>query len=395
LGGDPNRYRMSTNAGSEVVIVGGGVIGLAVARELALRGVRPVTVLERGDFGLEASWAAGGMLAPQSEAETDDDFFRLAWASREMYPDLADALREETGIDIGLDQTGTLYLAFTNDDLRRLESRYRWQLAAGLPVEALTNAEARQLEPGLSPRIRGALRFPLDIQVENRHLVQALLKSCENLGVRLAPWSEAVSLNLVGARITSVSTATTQLNTEQVIVAGGSWSSLIPFSDGRTAPVAIKPVRGQMLCFRNDKPVSRHVIYSARGYLVPRSDGRLLAGSTSEWTGFTKEVTAAGLQNIGAQSIEMMPGISSLPLIDHWSGLRPRASDGLPVVGQVEQLAGLFYATGHYRNGILLAPITAQSVSQMITTGSISKLIGPFGPNRFHRVLDAQHRASA
>src|SRR5687767_10873319 len=170
---------------SDAVIVGGGVIGLSVARELALRGLRNVAVIERGEFGKEASWAAGGILAPQVEADRADDFFELASASRDLYPAFARTLQDETGIDVQLEQTGTLYVGFTEDDEHEMRRRFDWQTRAGLRVEWLSSEDARRLEPNLSPQVRCALRFPDDWQVENRSLTEALVRANETLGVRL------------------------------------------------------------------------------------------------------------------------------------------------------------------------------------------------------------------
>lgn len=376
-----------------MIIIGGGVIGLALARELALRGARGVMVLERGEFGAEASWAAGGMLAPQAEADGADDFFRLAVASRDLYPAWAATLLEETGIDVQLDRSGTLYLAFSEEEESDLERRFRWQSEAGLRVERLSLTELHDLEPTLSAKVRAALYFPDDVQVDNRLLVQALIQSNQGLGVRLLPRTEVLSINISGSRVTGISTATDELNAGAVVVAGGSWSSLLPFSDGRKAPVAIEPVRGQILCFDSGRGALRHVVYSPRGYLVPRRDGRLLAGSTTEHCGFEKIVTAGGLNAITTHATEIVPVAASLALLDHWAGLRPRAVDGLPVVGPVEQLNHLFYATGHYRNGILLAPVTGAALAEEIVTGRATPLMAPFNPKRFNPRSSGAHRA--
>lgn len=368
---------------SEVIIVGGGVIGLAIARELAHRGIKPITVIDRREFGAEASSAAGGMLAPQAEADRADDFFHLAAASRDLYPAWTATLTDETGLEVGVESTGTLYLAFSEVDAGELEVRYRWQNAAGLAVERLTAAEILQLEPNLSPKVLGGLRFPLDTQVENRLLVRALVAANERLGVRLLRNTEAVSIDIESERIVGVGARTEKLAAGAVIVAGGSWSSLIPFSDRRISPIAVEPVRGQMLCFETKSRIAQHVIYSPRGYLIPRLDGRLLAGSTTELVGYDPSVSDAGLNSIKEHAGEISDVVDELKMTDHWSGLRPRSADGLPVVGAFDRLPGLFYATGHYRNGILLAPITARALAEEFISGQTLDLMRPFGPDRF------------
>jgi glycine oxidase len=346
----------------EIVIVGGGVIGLTIARALALRGVRDVCLVERGNLGTEASWAAAGMLLPQVEADAPDEFFDLACQSRDLYPDFAAALREETGIDVELDTTGTLYLALTEHDHEEIEKRYEWQTRAGFSVERLSAAEARALEPCISEATLGALRFPKDIQVENRRLLSALANSVTKLGVDIATQTIVDSLLLEGNRVRGVQTSRGAISCPTVVIAAGTWSSFIK------KPPVVEPVRGQMICLAAKPQLTRHVIYSPRGYLVPRQDGRLLAGSTSEHAGFAKCVTAGGIATILRNALEISPNISALPIIDTWAGLRPRAADGLPVIGPCGEIDGLFCATGHYRNGILLAPLTGELISKAIVS---------------------------
>jgi glycine oxidase len=364
---------------ADVVIVGGGVIGLTIARALMQRGVRDVCLIERGSLGSEASFAAGGILAPQAEADSPDEFFALACRSRDLYPAFAAALREETGVDIELDSTGTLYVAFTDGDLREIDARFEWQSKAGLAVERLMPGEARELEPCISEALQGALRFPRDVQVENRRLVNALVNSVAKQGVRIFADTSVESLSVERRRLRGLETSRGYVSCQKVIIAAGTWSSTIEHSQ----TPKIEPVRGQMICFDAKPQLTHHVIYSPRGYLVPRQDGRLLAGSTSEHAGFTKQVTAGGLNQIIANAREISPKILNLPIVDTWSGLRPRAPDGLPVLGPCGEIDGLFYATGHYRNGILLAPVTGELIAEAVVTGRVSPLLAAFSPNRF------------
>jgi glycine oxidase len=366
--------------GHDIVIIGGGVIGLTVARALAIRGVRDICLLERGNLGTEASFAAAGMLAPQAEADTHDEFFNLLCQSRDLYPDFARALREETGVDIELDLTGTLYLAFTEDDQRQIDKRYEWQAHAGLSVEKLTQTEVQMLEPCVAPNVRGALRFPLDIQVENRRLLSALANSVNQFGVHIVSRINVESVKTERNRVNGVETSAGFVACSTVVVAAGAWTSFT------NLPLKIEPVRGQMVCLTAKPQVTRHVIYSPRGYIVPRQDGRLLAGSTSEAAGFSKEVTAGGITTILKNALEIAPSVSTLPLADSWAGLRPRAADGLPVLGPCGEIDGLFYATGHYRNGILLAPITGELITEAIVRGVVPTALAPFSPDRFAAV---------
>lgn len=366
---------------ADAVVVGGGVIGLTITRALARRGVQRVMLIERARLGAEASSAAAGILAPQAEANQADKFFELACKSRDMYFAFADTLREESGIDIELDPTGTLYLAFTESDETETAHRYQWQTRAGYEVERLSADEARMFEPCISSEVRSALRFPRDMQVENRRLVAALASANEQLGVALVTGCDVRSINVESDRVSGVETSLGRVSTRVVIVAAGAWSSFLSVAGISSPQLRIEPVRGQMLCFETNPRLARHILYSSRGYLVPRSDGRLLAGSTTEHAGFDKRVTTAGVHTITEHALEIAPGLSNLPLIDSWAGLRPRAEDDLPVLGGTD-VEGLLYATGHYRNGILLAPITGELIADAVVSGA-PPLMEAFTPERF------------
>ncbi|HEU4594240.1 MAG TPA: glycine oxidase ThiO, partial [Pyrinomonadaceae bacterium] len=390
---------------SDVVVVGGGVAGLGAARELARRGLG-VTVVEGGAAGA-ASRAAAGMLAPQAEADRRDVLFDLLCASRELYPAFAEALREESGVDIELDRTGTLYLAFTEEDEKELARRFRWQKEAGLAVERLTAEEARGLEPSISTRVRAALLFPRDWQVENRELVRALSLSARRHGAVELNDEAARGVRVVAGRAVGVETTARFIPAGAVLLAAGAHTSRLPFffreGEGERTSVSardgesiashplIEPVRGQMLCARQPDapaPFVRHVIYSPRGYLVARRDGRLLAGSTSELSGFDCRVTDEGAREISLHATEIAPAFNSLERTDSWAGLRPRAEDGLPVLGASADVEKLFYATGYYRNGILLAPATGELVAGLIAGGATAgdpRVLEAFSPARFRR----------
>lgn len=377
-----------TATSADVVVIGGGVIGLTIARALALRGAGDICLIERASLGREASFAAAGMLAPQAEANAPDDFFKLACRSRDLYANFAASLRDETGVDIELDTTGTLYLALTYHDLVEIEKRFEWQRAAGLPVDLLTPAQARELEPCISNSVVGALRFPLDVQVENRRLLSALTNSVSKLGVTIVTETTVESIKIERDRVSGVQTSRGLIKCGKAVVAAGTWSGFVQLSPKTVEKPALKiePVRGQMISFDARPQLTRHVIYTPRGYIVPRQDGRLLAGSTSEHAGFAKQVTAGGISTILANAQEISPAICNLPIVDTWSGLRPRASDSLPVLGPCDEIGGLFYATGHYRNGILLAPVTGELIAAAVIDGNISPLLGPFSLRRFDLV---------
>jgi glycine oxidase len=371
---------------ADVVIVGGGGIGLAIARGLARRGIRDIAVLDQSrDFGSEASSAAAGILAPQVEANQADEFFKLACASRDMYQGFAASLLQETTIDVELDMTGTLYAGFNDQDETELSDRYRWQMSQNLNVEWLRGDEARSLEPNIAKSASCALRFPNDWQVNNRCLVAALIRANERLGVRLISNCKVQSLLIERNVVHGVELARENISAPVVVIAAGAWSSSITHI---SPALDIRPIRGQMLCFRPKAGVPRHVIYSSRGYLVPRSDGRLLAGSTSEDVGFDKRVTREGVSAIRSMAEQIMPALSNERLPDSWAGFRPRSADGLPVLGPGE-VTGLFFATGHFRNGILLAPITGKLISEAIVDQVNSPLLSRFLAARFHSLAAA------
>jgi glycine oxidase len=383
--------RLREDEAADIVIIGAGVIGLTIARALRHRGVREVMLIERGRPGAEASWAAGGILAPQLEVDRQDAFFELTCASRDLYPQFADSLKEETGVDVELDTTGTLCLGFTRLDEEELRRRYEWQTGEGLQVEWLTGDEARRLESCVSANVRCALRFPRDVQVENRRLVEALLRADEELGVHFVIDTTVTALRIKDERVCGVETSNGFVATPIVVLAAGAWSSLID-SPG-LSPIKVEPVRGQMLCFSAEPNLARHVIYSPRGYLVPRRDGRVLAGSTAERVGFDKRVTEEGVSAITAMAREISPAIAALPIIDSWAGFRPRAPDDLPVLGPCQGVEGLFYATGHYRNGILLAPITGEVIADAIVDGNFPANLKAFSPDRFRQIRGQYHPA--
>lgn len=367
---------------SDVLIMGGGVIGLSIARELRLRGAGSITLLDKGVCGEESSWAAAGMLGPQAEADEGGAFFDLCCESRANYPEFAENLLSETGIDIELDRSGTLYVAFTEEDEHNLEARYAWQKKAGLAVERLTAEQTRRAEPFISPDVRMSLLFPDDWQVDNRKLLASLKHFADSNDIVIYENTAVEALPIVNKRVTGAATKTRTFLANRTVLATGAWSSLIKIGDD-APPFAITPVRGQIICMRTAKRLFERVVYSRRGYLVPRSDGRILAGSTSEMAGFTKAVTDEAATVLRNMAFEIAPSIYNLPVADHWSGLRPSVSDGLPVIGAIDGTEGLFIATAHYRNGILLAPLTASLTADVLTGNQVDSRLSEFAPNRF------------
>ena len=359
----------------ETLIIGGGVIGLAIARELKKRGAARVRVLEKGRVGREASWAAAGILAPQVEADEDGEFFRLCYESNIMYQSFAGELRDETGIDVELDRRGIVYLGFDETDEREFEHRLRWQSAAGLKVERLDRGQLKILEPDVSDHVISGLLFPEDGQVENRRLVEALAASAKSLGVEIEEGVEVPGVINQNDRVAGVETSRGSVYADIVVIATGAWSSHIEFGNAASL-VAVKPIRGQMICYKPDNVNVRHVIYSRRGYLVPRADGRLLVGATVEDVGFNASTTADAGYKLRDIALEIAPRLGESTVTDHWAGLRPFADGGLPFMGPIDGVEGLFAAVGHFRNGILLAPITARIMTDhLLGTSSASRAV--------------------
>lgn len=365
---------------ADVVVVGGGVIGCAVARRVARHG-SSVVVVERGRPGDEASFAAAGMLSPLAEAEAPGPFLDLLLRARAGFPAFADALREETGTDVGYRGDGTLYLALREEDEPELAHRFAWQSAAGLAVERLSAEEARRLEPALSPAVRSALRFPDDHQVENRSLAPALWAAAAGAGAEFRLGSEVVRIVRDGNRVAGVELADgVRISAGSIILAGGSWAGRLA---GLPRPLPVHPVHGQLLALESVPPLFRHVVDSPRCYLVPRSDGRVIVGATAECIGFRKAVTPGGLRRLIDGALEVAPALEHAPVAETWAGLRPGTPDGLPILGADPDVAGLFYATGHFRNGILLAPLTGDIVGDLALGRPPEADLAPFGIGRF------------
>ena len=366
----------------KVLIIGGGVIGLSIARELHKGGVRKICLVEKGACGQEASWAAGGMLGPQAEADEDGSFFEMCSASRDLYPELAAEMLDETGIDIELDRNGTLYLAFTAEDLPELRERFAWQRKAGFAIEYLTGDEIRQAEPFISPDVREGLYFSQDWQVDNRKLLAALKRYASLNGIEIIENTAVEKLIVEGSKVVGAETSGGVFHADKTVLATGAWTSLIKLGESEL-PLKIEPVRGQIISFQTAKRLFRHVMHSRRGYLVPRFDGRILTGSTSEEVGFEKANTEQAAAALRKMASEIAPLTAEIEIADRWSGLRPFAMDSMPVIGSFIGIDGLTIATAHYRNGILLAPLTAKAVASSFTDGTDSQYSTVFGPDRF------------
>lgn len=367
---------------TDVLIIGGGVIGLSIARELRRRGAGKITVIEKGMCGREASWAAAGMLSPDIDAEEPDDLYRLCSASRDMYAAFAAELLDETGVDIELDCTGTLKVAFNEDDGRQFLEKYRKQAAMGIAVETYSLEDILKVEPHLSSTITVGAFYPNDWQVENRRLLAALLRYAELNLIDVRENIEVAGVIVENDTARGVQTTDGPVYADHTIIATGAWTSLIKLGDSRM-PFAVKPIRGQIVEFQGPPSTFVNVVWSDRGYIVPRLDGRVLAGATSEDVGFDHSVTGDSRAELISMASQIAPIVGTMDVIDHWSGLRPFAGDGKPVIGKLNGIDGLTIATGHYRNGILLAPLTALLVAERVVDEADAPAFTIFGPDRF------------
>jgi glycine oxidase len=365
---------------TDVAIVGGGIMGSAVALRLAQRGVA-VTVIERGIPGAEASSAAAGILGPQMEADGPGPLLDLGLMSRALYPDLAEELRQATGIDVGHDRSGVLAVALDEAGEAALVARRHWQTTRGLRVEWLDGDAARAREPALAPGVRSALCFPDDAQVNARDLARAFSQAAAAAGARFLTGRYVRRVEIAAGAVTGVELDGERLPAGAVVVAAGSWSGLV---EGAGVPSqVVRPARGQLVSIETRPPLFRHVVsVHGRGYLVPRRDGTVLAGSTLEMVGFRKQVTVGGLVAILTLARAVVPALADAEVTGSWSNFRPFTEDHLPVLGTTA-VRGLVLATGHFRNGILLAPVTAEAIAELVATGRSAIDLAPFSVARF------------
>jgi len=376
----------------DVLIVGGGAIGLGIGFELVRRGT-PVTIFERDRAGRGTSYQAAGMLAPDAEIEFEElELYGFNRESLRRWPDFADRVGAASGQSVDYRDEGTLIVADDRDAAEALERLYAFQQEQGLDVEWLTGEEAREIEPFVAPRLSAAVFAPSDHQVDNRRLVDALRTAFEAEGGTLheetpveavVPDSDAPAVRTDdGERVAA----------DRVVVAAGVWSrELDGLAPDATPPV--RPVKGQMIQMHRTRPFDlRHVVRGPEAYLAPKSDGRIVMGATSEEMGFDTTVTAGGLYDLLEGGWEVVPGIRDLPVDETWAGLRPASRDHAPLLGETTA-PGVLMATGHYRHGILLTPITAEEMARLIRTGETSDWLQPFSPLRFSDAESPTHSA--
>jgi glycine oxidase len=362
----------------DVVVIGGGLIGCGVAYELAKRGAS-VTVYDRGEPGRAASWAGAGMLAPFSEELADPALVALCAASLRAYPAFVAELRERTGVDAKLHARGTLHVALDEAGTNDLARRAAAFAATGADAHVFDRAATLAREPMLGRGVRGAVFVANEAHVDNRRLGRALVAACASAGVRFADDGD-VALEADARRVRGIRTGRGFVAAGTVVNAAGAWAGGLAGVPA-TARIAVRPVAGEMLALAVPRGFARGLIWSGDAYLVPRDDGRLLVGATVVERGFDVRVTARGVAQLLAAALALAPALGDFAVVESWAGLRPASHDGRPYLGATA-IEGYVVAAGHYRNGILLAPVTAQAIAALIAGATPALDLTAFDPRR-------------
>jgi len=366
----------------DVVVAGGGLIGASIAFELAQAGLR-VGVFDTHEPGREASWASAGIISPSPEGPGMIPLVALSKASAAMYPQFIGAVEKASGQKIEYRPDGAMELFWEGDVREEISTLLAVYHGVGLRAEALTGERAKELEPGLMDEVQGGVLRPDESSLDNRALTQATLEAAKRKGVDIFAGNGATGILKDGGRCKGLALSNGHAEAQWTIIAAGCFSAKIQ----GVAPYApVSPAKGQMAVLRCEAVKIQHVLWSENIYLVPRNDGRILAGSTVERIGFDRDVTAGGMKKIMNGAIELVPALAKARIEETWAGLRPDSPDHLPILGPTD-VEGLLMATGHFRSGILLAPMTARLMREWITMQKVSTDWERFSPMRF---LEAQ-----
>ncbi|MCA0986022.1 glycine oxidase ThiO [Guptibacillus algicola] len=365
---------------ASVLIVGGGVIGLSIAYECRSRGFE-VTVIESRECGGQASGAAAGMLAPYSEITEDpDDFFMLCQKSLELYPDWVNKVMQFSDETFEYSRNGSLYAIYHEADLLSIESKQRWQREYGIESFILTGDEAREREPLLSEDTYAALWCPEESHIYAPGYVAALIDACRNSGVNIL--EHAGEADLVSGNDRQVKTDKGIFEGDHIVLATGAWSR--NWERELKCSIPVFPIRGQICAYKG--PELRHIVFTSQGYLVGKDNGTLIAGASEDIAGFDTSVTSHGINRLESWSKHVLPDLKSERPFHKWAGLRPATQDGFPLIGKMTQKPSVFIAAGHYRNGILLSPVTAKIIANEIEQLPQEVPIESFRPERFQLV---------
>jgi glycine oxidase len=362
----------------DVAIAGGGLIGAAIALELARAGMR-VGLFDAGEPGREASWAGAGILSPAPESTAMLPLVELGQASLGRFPAFVRAVEEMSGLNVGFRPDGTLETFSSRHAIEELSTVVALHHGLGLRAQPLSGDDARKLEPSLSEDVEAAVLRPDEGSVDNRALTPAVLEAARRSGVEIFAGCAVRSVRREGSRCVGLSLVDEEVSAQFTVVAAGAFCGSI---EGIASYVPVRPAKGQMVALRPAEVNIQRVVWSENVYLVPRNDGRILAGATVEYVGFEKTPTAGGAAKLLAAAIEVIPALADAKIEEHWAGLRPDTPDHLPILGPTD-LEGLLMATGHFRSGILLTPITAQLIREWITLQRVTIDWERFSPLRF------------
>jgi glycine oxidase len=368
----------------DAVVAGGGVIGAAIALELAAAGMK-VGLYDAREPGREASWASAGIISPAPENAGMIPFVPMSQASVALYPEFTRRVEELTGMDVGYRKEGALDAILDGDAEEELSTIIALQHGVGLRAEAVSAEEARRMEPALTEEIAAAIFRPDEASLDNRIFTDAVLTAAERKGVDIFAGNGAKAIWKEGGRCRGLRLKKGQTEAKWTVIAAGCFSARI---EGVAPYAPVFPAKGQMIALRCEAVEIRRILWLGHTYLVPRNDGRIIAGSTIERGGFDHEVTAGGIKKILNEAMRLAPGLEKARIIETWAGLRPDSPDHLPIIGPTD-LEGLLIATGHFRSGILLAPVTARLIREWVSTGTVSVDWERVSPMRF---LEAERR---
>jgi glycine oxidase len=374
----------------DAIIAGGGLIGGAIALELALNDLR-VALFDAQEPGREASWASAGILSPAPENPGMISMVPIGKASLAMYPTFIAEVEERSGLPTGYRSKGTVEALFSRHAREELNTIIALHRGLGLKAEALSAKDAREMEPALSEEIEAAVLRPQEASVDNRLLTKALIEAAKKRGAEIHPGVAVQGIWREGSRCPGALVNGENISAKHTIVAAGSFSSRIAGAE-KYAPV--RPAKGQMVSLRCDAARIERVLWSERIYIVPRNDGRILCGATVEHVGFDKTVTASGVHANLDGAIELAPVLASARIEETWAGLRPDTPDHMPILGPTE-LEGLLIATGHFRSGVLLTPVTAKLIGEFITQKTPTVDWEKFSPMRFQAAQESARVSGA
>ena len=369
----------------DAVVAGGGVIGASIAFELASAGLS-VAVFDAQNPGREASWASAGMISPAPESSEMASLLPISMASVRLYPEFLQRVEELSGRTVGYRNDGALDLFLNGTGQKEINDILTLHRGFGLRAEALSGPEAREIEPALTGELRAAVHRPDEASVDNRLLTEATLEVARRKGAEIFPGKGAKALWIEGQACKGLQLQNGRVEARWTVIAAGCFSAQI---EGVAAYAPVLPAKGQMMALRCDSVNLKRDLWCGHMYLVPRHDGRIIAGSTVEYEGFDRSVTVAGMKKILGDAISLVPVLESARIEEIWAGLRPDSPDHLPILGPTD-LNGLLIATGHFRSGILLTPVTARLIREWVTTQKVSEDWAPFSPMRFQQARQSR-----